>query len=292
MDKLLLGKPVADNITNMVISEVKNLKAKNIFPKLFIVRVGENGDDIAYERSAMRRMNLCGIEVENKVFEEDVKEDELIGFLDRLNNDQSINGILLFSSLPKHLDERRIKEAIHHTKDVDCFNSENIGKILLEDKSGFLPCTPMAAMEIIDFYGIELKGKSVAVVGRSLIVGKPMALLLLERNATVKICHSDTVNLDQITKISDVIVSSVGSSHLINSQHVKDGAYVIDIGINVDEEGNITGDVDTESVLDKVSGITPVPRGVGSVTTAVLAKNVLKATQLQNGDEIKWCVIK
>lgn len=282
MGELIKGKPVADEITLQVKDGVEELKSKNIFPKLMIVRVGEREDDLSYERAAIKRMQKCGIECEVKALNGDISQDEFIEKLKSVNNDKTVHGILLFRPLPKQIDENVVKHIISPEKDIDCFNPANVAKIVEGDKTGFAPCTPTAAMEILKFNNIELKGKKAVVVGRSLVVGKPMALLLLGENATVTVCHSKTENLNKVAAEADILVAAIGRAKMIDESYVKEGAVVIDVGINVDESGKLCGDVNTEKCKEKASFITPVPAGVGSVTTAVLAKHVLKACKLAN----------
>lgn len=282
MGELLKGKPVADAITQEVKAEVEELIAKNIYPKLMIVRVGERQDDLSYERSAIKRMQSCGIECEVTTMPEDISQDDFITKLKSVNEDDTVHGILLFRPLPKQINENIVKHIIIPEKDIDCFNPANVAKIVEGDKTGFAPCTPIAAMEILKYNNIELKGKRAAVIGRSLVVGKPMAMLLLGENATVTICHSRTSELAKVSSEADILVAAIGKAKMITEDFVKEGAIIIDVGINVDEDGNMCGDVDTEKCKDKSSFITPVPAGVGSVTTAVLAKHVLKACRLAN----------
>jgi len=266
MGELLKGKPVADAIVLEVKKKAEELKAGNIKAKLMIVRVGEREDDLSYERAAVKRMESCGIEWE----------------VTSLPRDKSVHGILLFRPLPAQIDENAIKHVISPAKDVDCFNPINVAKIAEGDISGFAPCTPTAAMELLKYYNIELKGKKAVVIGRSLVVGKPMAFLLLGEDATVTICHSKTENLDQVASEADILIAAIGRPKMITDKFVKEGAVVIDVGINVDSQGNICGDVDTDMCRKKAAFITPVPAGVGSVTTAVLAKHVLKGCLLAN----------
>lgn len=282
MGEVLKGKPVADAITIDVKKRVEKLKAKNIYPKLMIVRVGERQDDISYEVAAINRMKSCNIECEVTVLPKDISQDEFIEKLSNTNSDNSIHGILLFRPLPKQIDENKVKYLISPEKDIDCFNPANVAKIVEGDKTGFAPCTPTAAMEILKFNNVDLNGKKAAVIGRSLVVGKSMAMLLIEENATVTICHSKTFELAKETSQADILVAAIGKSKMITDEFIKNGAVVIDVGINVDADGNMTGDVDTEKCKEKASFITPVPAGVGSVTTAVLAKHVLKACCLAN----------
>lgn len=280
MGELLKGKIVADAITLEVKSGVDELKAKNIHPKLMIVRAGERQDDLSYEKSAIKRMQSCGIECEVTALPTDISQEDFIERLKAVNDDDSVHGILLFRPLPKQIDENKVKYIISPEKDIDCFNPANVAKIEEGDKTGFAPCTPTAAMEILKYNNIPIKGKRAAVIGRSLVVGKPMALLLLGEDATVTICHSKTAELPKVAAEADILVAAIGKAKMITDDFVKEGAVVIDVGINVDPEGNLCGDVNTEKCKDKAGFITPVPAGVGSVTTAVLAKHVLKACRI------------
>lgn len=282
MGELLRGKPVADAVILEVKNGVKELKSKNIKPKLMIVRVGERNDDISYEKSAVKRMKSCNIECEVTVMPEDISQEDFIGKLKSVNDDEAVHGILLLRPLPEQIDENAVKHIIDPRKDIDCFNNINVAKVTEGDKRGFAPCTPTAVMEILKYNNIPLRGKRAAVIGRSMVVGKPMALLLLSEDATVTICHSKTENLEKVAAEADILIAAIGMAGMITEGFVKEGAVVIDVGINVDADGKLCGDVDTENCKEKASFITPVPGGVGSVTTAVLAKNVLKACRLAN----------
>lgn len=279
---IIKGKPVADKITENLIKEVEELKNKGIHPSLAIVRVGENPDDMSYERGAMNRCGKIGIDVRNVVLESDISEDEYIKVIDELNNDKSVNGILCLRPLPKHIDENRVKYAICAEKDVDCFNPINSAKLFEGDKGGYAPCTPEAVMKILEYYNVDLTGKKAVVLGRSLIVGKPVSMMLMAKNATVTICHSKTTDLADEAKKADILIAAIGKAKMVDSSYIKEGATVIDVGINVDECGNLCGDVDTESILGIASMVTPVPAGVGSVTTSVLAEHVIRACKKQN----------
>ncbi|WP_304340405.1 bifunctional 5,10-methylenetetrahydrofolate dehydrogenase/5,10-methenyltetrahydrofolate cyclohydrolase [Metaclostridioides mangenotii] len=280
--QIIKGKPVADKISEDLIKEVEIIKSSGKSPKLAIVRVGERPDDLSYERGALNRCGKIGIETEVVVLNEDVTTEEYIETLNQLNEDDTTNGILCFRPLPKHLDENKIKYKVSPQKDVDCFNPISLAKVVECDHGGFPPCTPTAVVEILKHYEVELKGRNVTVVGRSLVVGKPVSMLLLNENATVTICHSKTDKLSEVCSNADVLVAAVGRAKMIDDSYVKEGAVVIDVGINVDDEGNLCGDVDTEKAALKASLITPVPAGVGSVTTSILAKHVLNAYKLQN----------
>ncbi|HBF0918827.1 TPA: bifunctional 5,10-methylene-tetrahydrofolate dehydrogenase/5,10-methylene-tetrahydrofolate cyclohydrolase [Clostridioides difficile] len=280
--QIIKGKPVADKISEELIKEVDLLVKEGINPKLTIVRVGARSDDLSYERGALKRCQNIGITTEVLELAEDITQEEYIDVLKRVNDDKNVNGILCFRPLPKHLNEEVIKYVIAPEKDVDCFSPINSAKVMEGDKSGFPPCTPTAVVEILKHYNVDLKGSKVTVLGRSMVVGKPVSMLLLSEHATVTICHSKTKNLSGVAAEADVLIAAIGRAKIVDESFVKDGAVVIDVGINVDEEGNLCGDVDTNAVLDKVSMITPVPAGVGSVTTSILAKHVVKACKLQN----------
>lgn len=282
MSILLKGKPVADKISEGITKEVENLKLKGVNPKLAIVRVGSRSDDLAYERGALKRCEKVGIDTIVKEFKEDITQEEFIQELRKTNNDNDIHGILVFRPLPKQLNEEVIKYEIAPEKDIDCFSPINAAKLLEGDETGFSPCTPMAVIEILKHYEIPMEGKKATVLGRSMVVGKPAALLLLKENATVTVCHSRTKDLPQVAKEADILVAAIGKDRFVKEDFVKEDTVVIDVGINVDEEGNMHGDVDFENVEKKVKMITPVPRGVGSVTTSILAKHVVKACRLQN----------
>lgn len=281
MGEIIKGKPVADKITEDLINEVQELKAKGTTPKLSIIRVGAKPDDLAYEKGALARCQKIGVEVEVKELKEDITQAAFISELKKANEDGNIHGILIFRPLPKHLDEDVIKYEITPEKDVDCFNPVNAAKLLEGDKSGFPPCTPTAVIEILRYYKVPMEGRKAAVLGRSMVVGKPASLLLLNENATVTICHSRTKDLNKVAADADILVAGIGKAKMVKADFIKEGAVVIDVGINVDAEGNLCGDVDFESCKDKASMITPVPGGVGAVTTSILAQHVIRACKMQ-----------
>jgi len=281
MGMVIKGKAVADAITLSVIAEVDKLKESGIIPKLVIVRVGEDASDLAYERGALKRMEKCGIEAEVASFPADISQKEFVEKLESINKDENVNGILVFRPMPGHISEDVIKHVIFPEKDVDSFSPENVAKVTEGDIKGFPPATPTAVMEMLKYYGVEIAGKHAVVVGRSMVVGKPVSMLLLKENATVTICHSRTNDLAGMCRSADILIAAVGRAKMIDESFVKEGAVVIDVGINVDENGNMCGDVDFDSCIQKASMITPVPSGVGSVTTSVLAKHVVKACKLQ-----------
>lgn len=280
--QIIKGKPVADQISENLIKEVNELVKEGINPKLAILRVGAKGNDLAYERGALKRCQTIGIETEVIELSEDITQEEYEKALRNLNENKDIHGILCFRPLPKQLNEEEIKYIISPEKDVDCFSPINSAKIMEGDTSGFPPCTPTAVVEILKHYNVELQGANIVVLGRSMVVGKPTAMLLLNENATVTICHSRTKNLEKVTSEADILIAAVGRAKMIKENFIKKGAVVIDVGINVDEDGNLCGDVDTSAVFDKASMITPVPAGVGSVTSSILAKHVVKACKAQN----------
>jgi len=281
MGILIKGKPVADKIKEKLKKEVAELKEKGITPKLAIIRVGDDPGDMAYERGAIKTMVSVNIETDVRVLSKDISKDEFIKELKSINDDKSVHGILILRPLPDQLDESVIKNVIAPEKDVDCFSPVNVAKVFEGDETGFPPCTPSAVMEILKHYEIPLKGKNAVVIGRSMIVGKPAAMLLSKEHATVTICHSRTKDLPKVASGAELLVVGIGRAKMIDSSYIREGAVVIDVGINVDEDGKLCGDVDTDDCVDKASMITPVPGGVGSVTTSVLAKHVVKACKMQ-----------
>ena len=283
MGQIIKGKPVADAITAELQKDVEALKAQGITPKLKIVRVGAREDDLAYERGALSRMEKCGIAAEVLELPVDIEQADFVKALKAVNDDPAVHGILLFRPLPKQLDMEEIKFVVDAVKDIDCMNPLNAEKIFEGDKTGYPPCTSQACVEILDHYGVELKGKNVAVVGRSMVVGKPLAMLLLDKNATVTICHSRTADLPAVCRQNDVVIAAVGRAEMVKGDFINEGTVVIDVGINVNAEGKLCGDVKFDECVEKASMITPVPAGVGSVTTSVLAKYVVKACKQLNG---------
>ena len=282
MGEIIKGKPVGDALSEQLKVECEALVKEGIQPKLAILRVGAKPNDLSYEKGALKRCETIGIATQVTELPEGTTQDEYIAALEKLNNDASVNGILTFRPLPEGIDEEVIKHVIAAEKDIDCFSPLNTAKLMEGDKTGFPPCTPTAVVEILKHYNVPLKGANVVVLGRSMVVGKPAAMLLGE-NATVTICHSKTKDLPKVCAEADVLVAGVGRARMVNADYVKEGAVVIDVGINAKPEGGgICGDVDTDAVLDKVSMVTPVPAGVGSVTSSILAKHVIKACKQQN----------
>lgn len=279
MAQQLMGKAVADAVCEKLKADVDALRAKGTSPKLAIVRVGERGDDIAYERSAMKRMAALDIDVENVLLPEDISQEALEDTFRKVNEDAAVHGIMIFQPLPKHLSAKPLVDMIHPLKDVDGISPLNSAKVFAGDASGVAPCTPAACMAILAHYGVDLTGKRVVVVGRSMVVGRPLSMLLLKENATVTICHTRTKELADRLKEADIVIAAAGKAKMITAEMVRPETVVIDVGINVDENGKLVGDVDYEAVEPIVSAITPVPGGVGGVTTAILAQHVVVAAK-------------
>ena len=277
MAEILKGNVVAAKIKEDMSKKIEELSKEGKTPKLGIVRVGQNPSDISYEKSIIKSCDSIGIKSE--IFEKEISisTEELVGFITELNNDKEISGILLFRPLPKHIDEEAIRNTIKPSKDVDCMHPLNLEKIFEGDMSGFSPATPKAAMEILLYNEIPLEGKNVVVVNRSMVVGKPLAMMLLEKNATVTICHSRTKDLAEITRKADVVVTALGRPKHFTKDYFTKDSIVIDVGVSVTEEGKLSGDVDYENVVEFVDKITPVPGGVGSVTTTLLLNQVVDA---------------
>ena len=270
----LRGMPVVKQIAADAALQVEELKKKGIEPKLAVVRVGEREDDLSYERGLLKRFDAVGALVESVVFPLDVTQEELEAGIKKLNEDDKVHGILVFRPLPKHLDEEVIKEMVAPMKDVDCMGSANTAHVFAQDGKGHAPCTPQAVIEMLDFYGYDLTGKKAVVVGRSMVVGKPLAQMLLKKNATVTICHTKTADLRSEVKAADFVFACAGVAKMLDASYVSEGQVVIDVGINV-LDGKLCGDVDYESVSEIAAAATPVPGGVGTVTTSVLLKHVL-----------------
>lgn len=277
MAEILKGNVVANKIKESMVERIKELESKGKNPTIGIVRVGSDPSDISYEKSIIKSCDKLGIKSIVYEKDENISTDDLIQFIDVLNKNDYISGILLFRPLPKHIDEERIRNSINPNKDVDCMHPLNLELIFEGDMEGFVPATPKAAMEILIHNNIELEGKNVVVINRSMVVGKPLTMMLLEKNATVTICHSRTKNLEEITRKADIVITALGKAKYFNQKYFTEDSIVIDVGVSLDREGNLSGDVDFDSVSDFVKAITPVPGGVGSVTTTILLNQVVKA---------------
>ncbi len=277
MARQLLGKEVTAALNARIAANVATCKEKGVNPTLAILRVGENPSDISYEKGASKRLETLGVGCEKILMPETVTQEELLAVIDKVNKDDAIHGVLLFRPLPKHLDAAVIENALLPEKDVDCMTDLSMAGVFMGKQLGFPPCTPQACMEILDHYGIDCTGKKAVVIGRSLVVGKPAAMMLLQKHATVTVCHTRTVDMPAVTKEADILLVAAGRAGIVDASYVRPGQIILDVGINVNSEGKLVGDVDYASVAPIVEAITPVPGGVGSVTTSVLVGHVVEA---------------
>jgi len=283
MAELLKGAPVAAALAEKTAAAVEALKARGIVPTLAILRVGQREDDLSYERGAMKRCAAAGVEVRSVVLSEDVTQDDYMATLMSLNTDPAVHGILMLRPLPPHLHEEAARKALAPVKDVDGVTDGSLAGVFTGSSMGFAPCTAQAVVEILEHYSIESKGKTAAIAGRSLVVGRPAAMLLMERGATVTLCHSKTRDLAAVTKQADIVVAAIGKKRSLTGNYFAPGQTVIDVGIHFNEEtGKLCGDVRQEEAEAIVSALTPVPGGVGAVTTAVLVSHVAEAALRQN----------
>ncbi len=273
--EILKGLPVANAINEKLMEQVKSIEGP--LPHLAIIRVGERPDDCSYERGAVKKMDKVGVRCTTYTFDADIDNETFQAEFDKINENPDIDGILMLRPLPKQLDEKQIENKIDPRKDLDGISPLNLAKVYAGDESGYAPCTAEAVIEMLDYAGIDIKGKRVTVVGRSLVIGKPVSMLLMKRNATVTVCHTKTVDMEGTCRNAEILVAAAGSARMIKKEYVADGAVVIDVGINVDDEGSLCGDVDFDAISDIAAIATPVPGGVGSVTTSVLAKHLVKA---------------
>lgn len=280
MSELIDGKELAKKIRKDLKKEVANLKENGVNPKLAVIMVGNDPGSTVYVRNKSKACEKVGIEFEEFLFDENTSEEELLQVIEKLNNDSTINGILLQSPVPKHIDINKAFRAILPEKDVDGFNPINVGNLTIGEDA-FISCTPYGVIKMFEEYNIELEGKNAVILGRSNIVGKPMIQCMLNKNSTVTVCHSRTKNIGEITKNADVIISAIGKPKFLKADMVKEGSVVIDVGINRLDDGSIVGDVDFDEVSKKTSYITPVPGGVGPMTIAMLLNNVVKAAKIQ-----------
>lgn len=275
--ELLKGAPVSAAIREWAAEEIKQLQGS--VPKLAIIRVGEKPDDMSYERSAVKKMEAFGLRVQIFVFPKDISDEEFKEAFQKINKDPDVTGILLLRPLPRQIKEKEIEAMIDPKKDLDGISPVNIAKVFSGDPSGFAPCTAEAVIEILKANNISIEGKRAAVIGRSMVIGKPLSMLLLKENATVTICHTRTKELPEICRQAEILVAAAGKAGMVEESWVSDGAVVIDVGINVDENGKLCGDVDQASMESRNILLTPVPGGVGAVTTAVLAKHLIQAAR-------------
>ncbi len=275
------GKELAKKIREELKVECEKLKKENIQPKLAVIMVGDDSASKIYVRNKSKACKEVGVEYTEYLLDKNIKQKELIDLIEKLNTDKNINGILLQSPIPKHLNIEEAFETIDYKKDVDGFHPMNVGKLALGQEC-FISCTPYGVIKMLEKYGIDLCGKNVVILGRSNIVGRPLIQCCINKNATVTVCHSKTKNTKNITKQADVLISAIGKPKFVTEDMVKDGAVVIDVGINRLDDGKIVGDVDFEKVKEKASYITPVPGGVGPMTIAMLINNVIKSAKEQN----------
>ena len=280
MVQILNGKELARNIRENLKEEVEELKKAEIYPKLAVIMVGDDKASKVYVKNKSKACEEIGIEYEEYLLPKNTKMEELINLIEKLNNDETVNGILVQSPLPEGLDANEAFKTISPKKDVDGFNPINVGKLSL-NQDCFVSCTPYGIIKILESYDIPIEGANAVIIGRSNIVGKPLAKCLLNKNATVTVCHSKTRNLKEITINADILIAAIGKPKFVTKDMVKEGATIIDVGINRTEEGKLVGDTDFENIKEKVSYITPVPGGVGPMTIAMLMHNVVKAAKQQ-----------
>lgn len=278
MAEILDGKELSKKIRKELKKEVEELKQKGINPKLAVILVGDDSASQVYVKNKSKACEKTGIDFEEYIFDANITEQELLNTIEKLNNDDSIHGILVQSPVPKHIDANKAFGTISPEKDVDGFHPINVGNLSI-GKDSFISCTPYGIVKILEEYNIETEGKEAVILGRSNIVGKPMIQCMLNKNATVTVCHSRTKNIEEITKRADILIAAIGKAKFVKEDMVKDGAIIIDVGINRLEDGSIVGDVDFENVSKKASYITPVPGGVGPMTIAMLLNNVVKAAK-------------
>ena len=276
----LLGGPVAQKICENIIDRLEKAKKSDKYPgrlpKLAIVRVGKREDDLAYERGAVKRTEKVGMDCETFEFDTDITNEEFQKEFIKINSDNDIDGILLFMPLPKHINTQEAIANFCPDKDLDGLTLGNMAA-LYAGTDGYAPCTAEAVIKLLEYSDIDVDGKNVTVIGRSNVIGKPVSMMLIDKNATVTVCHSHTKNLKDICQRAEILVAAIGRAKMIDDSYISDGTVVIDVGVNVDEDGNLCGDTDFESVSKKASLITPVPRGVGNITTSVLSEHMLRS---------------
>ncbi|MBS5517364.1 MAG: bifunctional 5,10-methylenetetrahydrofolate dehydrogenase/5,10-methenyltetrahydrofolate cyclohydrolase [Clostridiales bacterium] len=279
MAALMKGAACAKAIRSGIEASVELLRAQKIQPGLGILRIGEREDDIAYERSAIKKAEQVGIAVKKTVLPQESTTEQCLQALAALNQDPAVHGILLFRPLPKHIDEDAVIRAMAVEKDIDGMTPGSLAKVFMGESDGFAPCTAEAVVRLLSYEQYPWKGKHAVVLGRSLVVGKPLAMLMLAKNATVTVCHSATENLPEVCAQADLLVAAIGRARMIDKSYIKPGAVVVDVGINVDEQGTLCGDVDTESALERAALVTPVPGGLGAVTSWLLLEHVIKVAE-------------
>ena len=279
MAQILKGAPVVAAMNEANAARCAALKEKGIVPTLAVVRVGAREDDISYEKGIVTRCGKVGVEVRQFHLAEDVTQEELLDVIRQINGDASVHGCLIFRPLPKRFDDRRVQEALAPEKDVDGITDGSMAGVFTNMPIGYPPCTAQACLEILKYYNVPLSGKRAVVVGRSLVVGKPVAMMLLQRNATVTVCHTKTRNMPELCRAADILIVAAGRAGMVGRDYLAPGQVVIDVGINVNDQGKLCGDVNFDEAKDIVAALTPVPGGVGAITTSVLASHVLQAAR-------------
>ncbi len=282
MGTVLKGKPVVDSLREELKNRISVLKNRGINPSILILRVGEREDDISYEKGILKNCELIGLTARRDVLSRDITTGELIKNIQHANRDSLVNGIMLFRPLPSHIDEELVCRSILPGKDIDCMNPVNLERVFRGGNEGFNPCTPEAVVRLLKHYEIPLAGAEVAVVGRSTVVGKPLAMLMLDENATVTICHSKTWELSTVTRRADIVVAAAGRARMMDSSYFTEESVVVDVGINDDGDGGICGDVDFDEAASKVCFITPAVGGVGLITTTILLSHVVVSCEKSN----------
>ena len=276
MTNILLGKPIRDKIFNQIFEDVIKLKETGVFPKITTVRIGENYDDISYEKNIIKSCNALGINIENKTLPSNLSQDDLIGLIRELNGDDEVGGILVFRPLPKQIDSGEIENLIAPYKDIDCMSGENLRRIFLNERENFYPATPLAVIEMLKYYNIEIAGKRVCVINRSKVLGRSLSMMLLNLDATVILCHSKTKNLEQITQNSDIVITAVPQVEFFGKEFFNENSIIIDVTIGVNESGKLAGALKEFEIQNFVNSYTPVPKGVGSVTVAVMLRQLIE----------------
>ena len=279
MDRILTSNDLAVKLEEDIISRVEKLREENHVPKLAIVRVGENPNDISYEKSLVKKGENYKIDIQRVLLDESITTEELKSEIEKLNNDDSVTGMIIFRPLPKHIDEEVIQQTVCWKKDVDCMTPTNLAKIFQGDFSSLQPATPYASMKILEYYDIDLEGKNVAIVNRSMVLGKPMAMMVLGKNGTPIICHSRTKDLKKILKEADVVVTATGRAKSLTRDFLTEDSIVIDVGVSMGEDGKLSGDADFEDLKDFVKGITPRLGGVGKITSTLLMDQIVQAKE-------------
>lgn len=279
MEKILRGKPVVEALKEQIKEKVELYHKKNIFPTVGIIRVGNRDDDLAYERRVIKNCEQLDIKVEVFEMDENISMNDFAKEVKNIDGNKNIHGILLFRPLPKQLDNKEVQNLICSEKDIDCMHPENLRKVFEGEDDGHFPCTPEAVVEILKYYNIPIEGSNIAIVNRSMVLGKPLSMMLVKENATVTICHSKTARIPSITKKADIVITGVGRPNFFTSEYFSDKSIVIDVGINYFND-KMCGDVDFEQAENLVQAITPVPGGVGTVTSTILLKHVIDAIEL------------